>query len=153
MVQNKFRRKFLTLYVVIFMFSGLTISNSATACSSEPLLGSMCVFAGNFAPRGYMFAHGQLLAISKNSALFSLIGTTYGGDGRTTFALPDTRGRVLIGAGDGPFLPAYSLGEKGTDGNATDKPAKDGKEYLSRMSYVAVNWIIAVKGIYPSRNK
>jgi len=89
-------------------------SHTASACgSSEPLLGSMCVFAGNFAPRGYALAQGQLLPISQYSALFSILGTTYGGDGRTTFALPDTRGRAVIGQGQGPGLSDYRLGEKG----------------------------------------
>lgn len=86
----------------------------AQACSgSEPLLGGACIFAGNFNPRGYALMQGQLLAISQNDALFSILGTTYGGDGRTTFALPDTRGRVVIGPGQGPGLSNYPLGAKG----------------------------------------
>ena len=89
------------------------VSTKVNACSTDPMLGSMCVFAGNFAPRGFALAEGQLLAISQNSALFSLLGTTYGGDGRTTFALPDTRGRALIGAGQGPGLSFIPLGQKG----------------------------------------
>ena len=78
-----------------------------------PLLGSVQIFAGNFAPRGWAFCHGQLLAISSNTALFSILGTTYGGDGRTTFALPDLRGRTPIGSGSGPGLPPQTLGNKG----------------------------------------
>ncbi|HCQ16454.1 MAG TPA: phage tail protein, partial [Cryomorphaceae bacterium] len=68
----------------------------------DQMLGEVRIFAGNFAPRGWAFCAGQLLAISQNSALFSLLGTTYGGDGRTTFALPDLRGRAPIGVGQGP---------------------------------------------------
>ncbi|WP_431158438.1 phage tail protein [Winogradskyella poriferorum] len=71
------------------------------------------MFAGNFAPRGWALCEGQLLAISTNQALFSILGTTYGGDGRTTFALPDLRGRVPIGPGTGPGLSTYRLGQKG----------------------------------------
>ena len=79
----------------------------------EPMIGEVRIFAGNFAPRGWAFCEGQLLAISSNTALFSILGTTYGGDGRTTFALPDLRGRNAIGPGNGPGLPTYRLGEKG----------------------------------------
>jgi microcystin-dependent protein len=103
----------LTLLGLALILAGVFTTRSAMACSSEPYLATMCVFAGNFAPRGYAFAQGQLLPISSNTALFSLLGTTYGGDGRTTFALPDTRGRVLVGAGNGPGLSNYILGQKG----------------------------------------
>ena len=65
------------------------------------MLGEIIPFAGNFAPRGFAFANGQLLPINQNQALFSLFGTQFGGDGRTTFALPDLRGRVIVGAGTG----------------------------------------------------
>jgi microcystin-dependent protein len=71
------------------------------------------IFAGNFAPRGWAFCDGQLLQISQNDALFSLLGTTYGGDGRTTFGLPDLRGRIPIHMGDGPGLTNRPLGSKG----------------------------------------
>jgi microcystin-dependent protein len=70
-------------------------------------------FAGNFAPRGWALCQGQILAISQNPALFALIGTFYGGNGQTTFALPDLRGRAVVGAGSGPGLSAYSIGEPG----------------------------------------
>jgi microcystin-dependent protein len=85
----------------------------ALACGSEPFLAEVCIFAGNFAPRGYAFTDGQILSIASNTALFSLVGTTYGGDGRTTFALPDTRGRSIVGVGNGPGLDNVSWGEKG----------------------------------------
>ena len=70
------------------------------------------MFAGNFAPRGWAFCDGQLLAVSQNDALFSLLGTIYGGDGRTTFGLPDLRGRIPIHAGTGPGLSPRRLGSK-----------------------------------------
>jgi len=79
---------------------------------SEPFLGQISMFGGNFAPRGWALCDGQLLAIAQNQALFSLLGTTYGGDGRTTFALPDLRGRVPMHAGSGPGLTPRSLGQK-----------------------------------------
>ena len=76
----------------------------------DPFIGQILLFAGNFAPRGWAFCQGQLLPISSNSALFSILGTTYGGDGRTTFALPDLRSRVPIGQGRGNGLTEARLG-------------------------------------------
>ena len=79
---------------------------------SEPFLGEIRMFAGNFAPRGWAFCDGQLLAVSENDALFSLFGTIYGGDGRTTFGLPDLRGRFPVHQGTGPGLSQRRLGVK-----------------------------------------
>ena len=78
---------------------------------AQPYVGEIRMFAGNFPPNGWMFCDGQLLPISENETLFQLIGTTYGGDGQTTFALPDFRGRVAVGTGQGPGLPTITLGE------------------------------------------
>lgn len=86
---------------------------------SEPYVGEIRMFAGNFAPRGWAFCDGQLLAVSQNDALFSLLGTIYGGDGRTTFGLPDLRGRIPIHAGHGPGLSERRLGAKGGEENVT----------------------------------
>ena len=80
---------------------------------SEPYLAQINMFGGNFAIRGWAFCDGQLLPISQNSALFSLLGTTYGGDGRTTFGLPDLRGRFPMHPGNGPGLSSRRLGQKG----------------------------------------
>ncbi len=78
----------------------------------EPFIGQILIFGGNFPPRGWAFCHGQLLSIAEHQALFSLLGTIYGGDGRTTFALPDLRGRTPIGFGQGPGLRNHRIGEK-----------------------------------------
>lgn len=78
---------------------------------SEQYLAEIRMFAGNFAPRGWAFCAGQILSIAQNQALFALLGTTYGGDGRTTFALPDLRGRVPLGTGAGAGLSNIVLGE------------------------------------------
>ena len=78
---------------------------------SEPFIGQLMTVPYNFPPRGWAFCQGQLLAIAQNTALFSLLGTTYGGNGQTTFALPDLRGRVPIGSGQGPGLSPRTLGE------------------------------------------
>jgi microcystin-dependent protein len=75
------------------------------------MLGSIMLFAGNFAPKGFALCQGQLLSIAQNTALFSILGTTYGGDGRVTFALPDLRGRAPVQQGQGPGLSPISLGE------------------------------------------
>lgn len=86
---------------------------------SEPFVGEVRMFAGNFAPRGWAFCDGQLLAVSQNDALFSLLGTIYGGDGRTTFGLPDLRGRIPIHAGHGPGLSERRLGARSGAENVT----------------------------------
>lgn len=79
----------------------------------EGYLAQIILFGGNFAPRNWAYCEGQLLAISTNNALFSLLGTIYGGDGRTTFGLPDLRGRTPIHKGAGPGLSNNSLGSRG----------------------------------------
>lgn len=80
---------------------------------SEPFVAEIRIFAGNFAPRGWAFCNGQLLPVSQNTALFSLIGTTYGGDGRSTTALPNLEGRAPMHPGRGPGLTSRRLGERG----------------------------------------
>lgn len=146
------------------------LANMEAASSNEvvgvnPLIGEISLFAGNFAPRGYALCHGQPMSISSNSALFSVLGTYYGGDGRTTFHLPDLRGRAPIGAGQGPGLKNVELGQKGgvdegkLNVNKT-KVSQDGNnitEVIShiegnRPPYTSLNYIICVDGIYPSRN-
>ena len=79
---------------------------------AEPFIAEIMLFASNFAPRGWMFCEGQLLPIAQYQALFSLVGTTYGGDGRTTFGLPDLRGRPPISPGQGAGLPNYRWGDR-----------------------------------------
>lgn len=97
----------------VLLFAIVTILSSSKVFSQDGMMGEIKMFGGNFAPRGWAFCDGQLLAISTNSALFSLLGTNYGGDGRTTFGLPDMRGRAAIGVGQGPGLSNYIDGDKG----------------------------------------
>ena len=78
---------------------------------TEPFIGQISIVGFNFAPRGWALCNGQLMAISQNTALFSLLGTTYGGNGQTTFALPDLRGRAPMANGNGAGLSPRSLGE------------------------------------------
>lgn len=169
---------------------------------SEPFIAEIRIFAGNFAPRGWAFCNGQLLPISQNTALFSLLGTTYGGDGRTTLALPNLEGRTPMHPGRGPGLTARRLGERGGvetvtlseaqipqhrhsmlgsfedgdrrspqgavlgRGNAVYGPEQNtglmdeallsnsgGSQAHNNMQpYLAMNFIIALVGLYPSRS-
>jgi microcystin-dependent protein len=86
---------------------------------SEPFLGMIAIFPYNFAPRGWAFCQGQILPIAQNTALFSLLGTTFGGNGQTTFGLPDLRGRFPNSSGQGPGLSSYDLGQVGGTENVT----------------------------------
>jgi microcystin-dependent protein len=91
---------------------------------SQPFLGEIVLLPYNFAPRGYAFCSGQILPIAQNTALFSLLGTTYGGNGQTTFALPDLRGRCALSSGQGPNLSNYVLGEQIGTENVTLTPGQ-----------------------------
>lgn len=93
------------------LFLALVFSNNAYA--QDPYLGEIKLVPYYFAPQGWAECNGQILSISQYSALFSLLGTTYGGDGVSTFALPDLRSRVPIHVGTGPGLPTYQLGQTG----------------------------------------
>lgn len=178
---------------------------------SEPFIGQVMMFAGNFAPRGWAFCQGQILSIAQNTALFSILGTTYGGNGQTTFALPDLRGRSPIQPGQGPGLSPITLGQQGGTetmtllsnnmpahnhtlnafngdvGNAANPSgnalgigkvpssgeminmysnsapsaqlapgtvgiAGGSQPFNIRDPYLAINFIIALEGIFPSRN-
>jgi microcystin-dependent protein len=151
-------------------FFGSARSQNATASaagasaplSSAPLLGEIRMFAGNFAPAGWALCDGQLLSIRENTALFSLLGTSYGGDGLSTFALPDLRGRVPLHAGAAPGLPCRALGESGggepvrlAQENAMEEEtgtAVDQAEVSPAMQpFLCVHFIIALQGAFPSR--
>ena len=173
---------------------------------SEPFIAEIRIFAGNFAPRGWAFCNGALLPISQNTALFSLIGTTYGGDGRTTTALPNLEGRAPMHPGTGPGLTSRRLGEKsgtetvtlsssqmpshnhslladgstggplggganasnpvdnfvgasvkfhaaGSNVNMAAMGSVGGSQAHNNMQpYIAMNFIIALEGLYPSRS-
>lgn len=174
---------------------------------SEPFIAEIRIFAGNFAPRGWAFCNGQLLPIAQNTALFSLIGTTYGGDGRTTTALPNLEGRAPMHPGRGPGLTSRRLGEKvgtetvtlteaqipshshtaraDTNNGSTNVPATTtslagsgfdrlyqtdttenlvdlasealsstggGQAHDNMQPYLALSFIIALVGLYPSRS-
>ena len=86
---------------------------------SEPFIAEVRIFAGNFAPRNWVECDGRLLQISAYTALFAILGTQYGGDGRTTFGIPDARGRSLVGAGTGPGLSQIRPGDKGGSEDVT----------------------------------
>jgi microcystin-dependent protein len=133
-------------------------------------LGEIIQFGGNFAPDGYAFANGQILSISQNTALFSLLGTTWGGDGRTTFALPDLRGHTTIGMGQGPGLTDRALGERvgveyvtlgqsnlpphahSLSNNASTSMTGGAVPYTTMQPSAAINYVVPLEGIYPSRD-
>ncbi len=172
---------------------------------SDPYLGQITMMANNFAPKGYAYCNGTLLAIKGNESLFSLLGTTWGGNGTTNFALPEMRGRVPMGQGSGPGLTHRHLGqgfgvEQVTlninqlpshphDLNASANPtdvssaqgavvstanramygpsaappdyaldpgsigrAGGGRSHTNMMPYLCVGFVIALQGVYPSRN-
>lgn len=100
--------------LLIAMAATFGITSFATYANSNPFLGEIQVMGTNFCPRGWAEANGQILPINQNQSLFSLLGTTYGGDGRTSFALPDYRGRTPVGIGSGGSnIGDISLGERG----------------------------------------
>jgi microcystin-dependent protein len=132
--------------------------------ADECMIGEIKMFAGNFAPRGWSFCEGELLPVRANMALFSVLGTTYGGDGRTNFALPDLRGRVSVHPGKGPGLSmSYRLGQKSgqeiirgeakatSPGNSTIY-ALNMADADNRQPSLTINYIICIEGIFPSRN-
>lgn len=168
----------------------------------DAYLGEVMLFAGNFAPEGWAMCNGQLLAVDQYHALFSLLGTTYGGDGVRTFGLPDLRGRAPIHFGEGPGLGSYTLGEKvGAEavtlttsqlpahdhglqasngsgdsaepaghylsqgpsryaateptaklGDKTITPTGEGAAHDNRGPRLALNYCIAITGIFPTRS-
>jgi microcystin-dependent protein len=172
----------------------------------DPYVGQLIVAGFNFAPKGWATAAGQLLPISQNTALFSLLGTNYGGDGRSTFGLPNLQGCVAIGQGQGPGLSPYVLGQTGGTGTVTltgqtvpahthplqsaggnpnqnspvGNAVADAKQvgnlfattttpvtamsasavsfyggnqpHNNLMPYLALNWVIAMQGVFPPRN-
>lgn len=123
----------------------------------DPLLGEIRLFAAGFVPRGYLPCDGRTLPIREHQALYSVIGTRFGGDGATTFALPDLRGRVALGADE--RAPAFALGAAGGSADLSAPVAAgtgafgaDGADSGENLQpYLAVVFMIAVEGVYPSR--
>lgn len=136
-------------YIIPALYSVLVLFSSIKADAQEGMLGEVRMFAGNFAPRGWATCEGQLLAISQHQALFSILGTTYGGDGRTTFALPDLRGRAPIQTGTGRGLTPARLGQKG---GASTKVKKGDDAIVPGQPTLAINYIICMRGVFPSRS-
>ena len=110
---------------------------------ADPMLGQIILFAGNYPPVGWAFCDGQMLDIANNQALYSILGTMYGGDGRINFALPDFRGRTPVSAGQGPGLTNYIMGYRGGSEKSyitTDcMPAHNHEAAISSSSTSSVN--------------
>lgn len=132
------------------MFSSVLFSTVEAEAGPDPYMGEIAIFGTNFCPRGWAEANGQLLKISEYQALFSLLGTMYGGDGRTTFALPDLRGRTAIGKGNGPGLEPKAQGQTSDQENIEYAPGAI--SVPANPPYVVLNYCIAFQGVYPSRN-
>jgi VCBS repeat-containing protein len=120
-------------------------------------LGEVIPFLGTFAPAGYMFADGQLLDITQNIALFSIIGTTYGGDGRTTFALPNLTGRTIIGAGQGAIgdvAAGMTTGQDNTTLTTSNLPLPQGggQAVSDHQPSLALTYLVATQGLFPSQS-
>jgi len=134
----------------------VTLLSAGPLMSQEGFIGEIRMFAGNFAPRGWAFCEGQLLPISQNTALFSILGTTYGGDGRTTFALPDMRGRVSIHPGTGPGLTTKRLGERGGQETVTlninQIPSHNHSATLTLYADSSVATTDNPQNMFPARN-
>ena len=119
----------------------------------DPFIGEIVMFGGNFAPRNWAFCDGQLLPIAQNTALFSILGTTYGGDGRTTFALPDLRGRAVIHEGSGPGLTFRMLGQRGgTETNTLNVAQMPSHSHLAVGTLHATNNTLANERTPAGRN-
>jgi microcystin-dependent protein len=144
----KLKMKILALFIICAM-SSLNVQSQ-----QDGFLGEVKIFAGNFAPRSWAFCEGQILSISQNTALFAILGTTYGGDGRTTFALPDLRSRGAGGQGRGPGLLDYKLGQKGgAQNNTLTVSNTGGNQAINKIQpYLSINYIICINGTFPSRN-
>ena len=130
----------------------LLILFAPVTMKAQPYIGEIRLFPYNFAPQGWAFCQGQLLPISQNQALFSLLGTTYGGDGQVTFALPDLRGRVPIGAGQAPGLSNYVLGQKiGEENHSLTVAEMSAHSHLLNVS-TSVGSSDSPQGGFPARN-
>lgn len=136
-----------TVLMIVTITASLFVS--CTGARAEPFLGQVMITGSNFCPRGWAEANGQLVAISTNDALFSLYGTIYGGDGRTTFGLPDLRGRVPIHKGEGPGLSPRKIGSAA--GSDVVNVAKGDIEKYAGPPSLTLLYCIAFQGIYPSR--
>lgn len=116
----------------------------------EPFVGQIVMFAGIFAPRGWALCEGQLLEIERYQLLYGLLGTAYGGDGQTTFALPDLRGRMPVGCGAGPERAVTAAAAAtGAADAVPEVPAAAPQDGAQPGRYVS--FIIALDGVYPSR--
>lgn len=113
MRRNLMKKLIVSVITMTMVLSFSFMRTSTVQAGTDPFLGEITIFAGNYAPQGWAFCNGQLLPIAQNTALFAILGTTYGGDGINNFALPDLRGRAPVGAGIGPGLSPYTLGEMG----------------------------------------
>lgn len=123
------------------------------AGAQQPYVGEVITFAGDFCPEAYQSAEGQLLSIPNNETLFDLIGTTFGGDGQLTFALPDLRERTAVGTGQRGDLPNITLGRTGGNMNtvtAQTATAKSVRVPATQSPFLSLPQCVSLFGVYPS---
>lgn len=125
--------------VLLAITASAALASTIAWSQDEPFIGTVRYFGFDFTPRGWAACDGQLLAINQNDALFSLLGTFYGGDGRTTFGLPDMRGRIPLHAGSGPGLTPRSIGQKGGTETVTLTADQIGHSHTLQASTSAGN--------------
>ncbi|MBK8609303.1 MAG: tail fiber protein [Chitinophagaceae bacterium] len=142
------KKKLFRSFIVLAFLLAVAADSQA---QRESFLGEIKLVGFNFAPRGWADCNGQLLPISNNMALFSLLGTIYGGDGRTTFALPDLRGRVPVGIGKADDTREVKQGEKSRPEKITASTDADGSAKTS-TPYLGMRYVICTQGTFPSRN-
>lgn len=149
------RRRFLGRMLALLAGAALPWRPSAARAESQGIqeyLAEIKLFACDFAPQGWALCNGQLLPINQNTALFSLIGTWYGGDGQVTFALPDLRGRVAIHQGQGPGLSSYSVGQRaGEEAHTLTLDELPAHAHVARASSTVGNGV-GPTGRVPARN-
>ena len=140
---------------IVIAATALLAAGAAPAQAQDRYLGEIFMMGTNFCPYGSVAAEGQILAIVEYQALFSLYGTIYGGNGRTTFALPDLRGRAPAGQGQGPGLRNRGQGEKyGADSAVygSEKATPDADSAVVGTPAIAMRYCVVTNGIYPSRS-
>ena len=156
------------LLITVIVLAAMALPNQGHT-QSEPMLGEVKIFAGNFAPQGWALCDGALLSIASNTALFSIIGTNYGGDGRTTFALPNLQGRVVVhpgsirggntqyhvgksGGSETAHLTVYPMPKELSSSSSGTKNVTTNQTLDNMQPYLSMNYIICLTGLFPRRN-
>ena len=140
--------------VAMIVAGAVMISLVGPADAQQPYVGEVITFAGNFCPAAYLSAEGQLLSIPDDVELFELIGTTFGGDGQSTFAVPDLVGATALGTGQGGGLPNITLGQTGGNTNTVTSQSATAKSVrvpTTQSPFLGLTQCVSLFGIFPSQ--